>query len=229
MRESSVRWGLGSGIAATATGVLAIFLGTIFEPTTRYPDAISVATALFVRGILILISLGLALSFTYYAGMRIEQAAAPAYGVGRTHDAQTAPGASASESKSRVEAGLAGGIALAAYWAITTLYLWVLLAPQSRMPIGPFFVSRLLFGVLCILLGAGMGAIGARGALARRALLTMTLQRSQASALALPTPPTLPTPASPTEHSDGGAQQPSVEAFVPSAPPADATSTLPPE
>ncbi len=183
MREMSVRWGLGMGAAGTALGVLALLIGQMFEPSTRFADATAVATAYFVRGILVLLSLGIALALAYYGGWRAALALA------ESRDGAAPQNIEASAN--RLDAVFAGGIALFAYWFITSLYLWVLLAPQDRQPILSFLASRLVFGVLCVVLGAGMGGMGARAALARLVLRRVSLGQPAS----VPAAPVLTSPA----------------------------------
>lgn len=171
MRETQLRWGLGTGLAGGVIGVLALVVGSVLEPlSSRNVGPEALAIMLFVRGVLVLISLGIALSLAYWAGMHVA--------LDHAHLAATPAGA-----LDRTQAALAGGIALLCYWLFTTIYIYAAALLGPRTPLLAFVESRLVFGAICVVLGAGLGGLGARAAGAH-ALLDRLVAASTARASA---------------------------------------------
>lgn len=187
MRDVSLRWGLGMGAVSAVLGTIALILGSVIEPVQRVTTAEAAALAIFIRGIFVLVTLGVALGLAYYAGLRAERArliedAAPRVG--------GVAAAAASETNSRSVAVLAGGVTMFCYWLITSLYMFVL--PPSTQPSTArldalsFAENRLLFGIIFVLFGLGLGGLGGRAPAAR--LLLDRIVKT-------PAPVTVPMPA----------------------------------
>ncbi len=192
MSEASVRQALSAAIVAAITGVVALALGAFIAPIPQQTNATQVATALFIRGALALVSLALALFFAYGAGYRIEGKAA------QTSAAQLPPPDPSASSPiislfttpgSRRDAFFAGGIVMLSYWLLTTLYIVALGKYVGNVGVdatnaSSFISSHVMQGLVLIVTGLGCGGLGARAALARRVT---------SNALAAPaTPPDLP-------------------------------------
>ncbi len=170
MREASLRWGLGMGAAAAALGAFALVAGALLSPISKTTTAMAVVFALAIRYGLVLVALGISLGFAYYAGMR----------VGRDRllhnqvEGNATPVDEASVRSDRLDAAIAGGLTMVCYTIITTLYILVLPPAQqsaaTQTSVGQVLVSRLVFAVIFVAFGAGLGGLGARAAAARSLL-----------------------------------------------------------
>jgi len=196
----SVRWGLGAGVVSAVLGLLALFIGAVVEPIQTVSTAYAVVQALFVRGLLALLALAMALALAYYAGWQVEAQLAPQAEDDATPSASLAPSpatasspsaASASRprarvSDARIQAALTGAFVLAVYWLVTTLYIVTLgsriggVGAQGVAPL-TFTLDHLIQGIVFVGLGAGAGGLGGRAAAAR-----LLLQRLTARATAGP-------------------------------------------
>ena len=58
----SVRWGLGAGTISAVLGLLALIIGAVVEPIHLVSTAYAVVLALFVRGLLALLALAMAMT-----------------------------------------------------------------------------------------------------------------------------------------------------------------------
>ncbi|HLJ80260.1 MAG TPA: hypothetical protein VKT52_02160 [Ktedonobacterales bacterium] len=218
MRDTSLRWGLGMGVLSAAIGTGALLLGAIIEPFKQVTTADAVALALFIRGMLVLISLGLALGLAYYAGLRVARAYFQALIESADSLDTTTNTAIASlfgssvlgTSQNRRYAVLAGGLTMFCYWLITSMYIFVL--PPTDQSVAPqgnllnFIETRLLLGFIYVLFGLGLGGLGGRAPAARLLLDRITMPRPPAAPppippvsliAAPPAPPLLAEPASP--------------------------------
>lgn len=193
MRDTSLRWGLGMGVLSAAIGTGALLLGAIIEPFKQVTTADAVALALFIRGMLVLISLGLALGLAYYAGLRVARAYFQALIESADSLDTTTNTAIASlfgssvlgTSQNRRYAVLAGGLTMFCYWLITSMYIFVL--PPTDQSVAPqgnllnFIETRLLLGFIYILFGLGLGGLGGRAPAARLLLDRITMPRPPAA------------------------------------------------
>src|SRR5579872_1791950 len=198
MRDTSLRWGLGMGVLSAAIGTGALLLGAIIEPFKQVTTADAVALALFIRGMLVLISLGLALGLAYYAGLRVARAYFQALIESADSLDTTTNTAIASlfgssvlgTSQNRRYAVLAGGLTMFCYWLITSMYIFVL--PPTDQSVAPqgnllnFIETRLLLGFIYVLFGLGLGGLGGRAPAARLLLDRITMPRPPAA------PPPIP-------------------------------------
>jgi hypothetical protein len=206
MSEASLRQALVAAIIAAVAGVVALALGAFIAPIPSQTNASQVATALFVRGMLALIALALALFFAYGVGYRIEGAEAK-------ESLQPLPQPDPSASSplvslfttpgTRRDAVFAGGIVMLSYWLLTTLYIAALGKYIGNVGFNPadagsFISSHITQGLVLIAAGLGCGGLGSRAALARK--LT-------SKALSIPAlPPDLP-PAAGSAPADPSAPQ----------------------
>lgn len=199
MSEASLRQALGAAIAVAVIGVAALALGAFIAPIPQQTNATQVATALFIRGVLALISLALALFFSYGVGYRIEDRATQA----STPLPQPDPSASSpivslfTTPGTRRDALFAGGIVMLSYWLLTTLYIialgkYVGAVGVDAASAGSFISSHAVQGLVLIAAGLGCGGLGARAALARK--LT-------SKALSMPAVPVMPTDLPPSAGS----------------------------
>lgn len=161
MRDESLRWGLGMGAVAAILGTAALILGALIEPVKRVTTAEAAALAIFIRGIFVLVTLGIALGLAYYAGLRAERARLSA-------DASleaSSPSVAGSQNQRSV-AVLAGGLTMFCYWLITSLYMLVLppstQPPTAQVDLLSFVENRLLFGIIFVLFGLGLGGLGGK-------------------------------------------------------------------
>lgn len=197
MRDESLRWGLGMGVIAAVLGTAALILGSLIEPVNRVTTAEAAALAIFIRGIFVLITLGIALGLAYYAGLRAERErlSADAADVADAADESPSPGAVGTQTQRSV-ALLAGGLTMFCYWIITSLYLFVLppstQPPTAKVDLLSFVENRLLFGVIFVLFGLGLGGLGGR-APAARLLLDRIVKSPLPAPMVAPAATTMPT------------------------------------
>ncbi len=204
MSEASLRQALSAAIIAAVIGVVALALGGFIAPIpTQMSSATQVVTALFIRGILALFALALALIFSYVVGYRIEGsgAQAPTSELHQPDPSASSPLVSLFTTPgTRRDAVFAGGIVMLTYWLITTLYIFALGKMIGNVgvvvgDVGSFVTSHLVQGLVLILTGFGCGGLGSRAAQARR------LTRKALSIPAIPpnlAPNSASTPADPT-------------------------------
>jgi len=181
----SVRWGLGAGAISAVLGLLALIIGAVIEPIHLVSTAYAVVLALFVRGLLALLALAMAMTLAYYAGWQIEarltlQADERAQGTEAAHPpAPTPPRAPTRIADARIQATLTGAFVLALYWLVTTLYIVTLgsrfggVGAQGVAPL-MFTLTHLVQGIVFVGLGAGAGGLGGRAAAARLLLQRLT-------------------------------------------------------
>ena len=166
MRDSTLRWGLGMGLAGAALGIATLVLGAFFLPIPQDSTAENVATAILIRGILALLALGITLGLAYYAGLRVER------------DRVRSGGASASSGdtasfQERSGSLIAGFLVSFCWWFGTTLTGYLLpLLPQAAGSAASLsdFEQRLIWGVLVAIIGTGLGGMGSRTIAAGRLL-----------------------------------------------------------
>lgn len=188
MSETSLRWGLGMGALAAGIGLVALFVSGWFQPPTSPTTVDREVQYLLVAGMVLLISLGLVLGLAYYAGLRAERdrPAAELSSFGDPHR----------------ESAWAGTIVMAAYWLVTTLL--VLLAPhhQGDPSAGGVVGQRLILGLILLVFGYGLGAMGGRAPAARSLLNDIaTRPRAQATPASTPLDDASPAPGeSPASH-----------------------------
>lgn len=222
MRDESLRWGLGMGAVSAAMGTAALLLGSLVEPVQRVTTAEAAALAIFVRGIFVLVTLGVALGLAYYAGLRAERARLTEAAAQSTDGSAS----TANEQNPRSVALLAGGLTMFCYWLITSLYLLVL--PPSTQPstakldVLAFIESRLLFGIIFVVFGLGLGGLGGRAPAARLLLDRIIKSPFPAVAVATPAPGSAAVmPAADPERVDmptaGAAQEQDIDRTAPSA------------
>ena len=185
MRDATLRWGLGMGVASAALGIIALLGGAFFFPIPSDSTADSVAAALLIRGILALSALGVTLGLAYYAGVRVERDR-----VGNLPEA-SARVALAATAQDRMGSLVAGLLVSFCWWFGTTLtgYLMPLLPQTASSAADPSqLVWRLIWGALITTIGAGLGGLGAR-MIAARALLDRVILSAQATTVPLLAPP----------------------------------------
>jgi hypothetical protein len=162
MRETSLRWGLGMGAIAAALGVIAQVVGAQFRPAGSRATFDQAIKYLLIAGPLVLIALGVALGLAYYAGLRAER--------------DRPPRASAAEDElpqwggERRDSAVAGALVMLAYWLLTSLYAFVLGLREGGTDAGSFLGQHIIQGILFLLFGYGLGALGGRAPAARKLL-----------------------------------------------------------
>lgn len=193
MRQLGLRWGLTFGVAGAVLGVLTLLIGKVFVPVPASGTAETVVVAVFIQGLLALVALGVVFGMAYYAGLRTERDKLLA------DSTEATPALGAPEDRSG--SIFAGGLVMLCYWFVTTLYLWlqptVAPGPQAQRPdVGQFLESRLIFGVVCLIFGIGLGGLGGRAPAARRLLDRIAVTPAAAPvASPLVAAPSAPTPA----------------------------------
>lgn len=202
MHEVSRRWALTMSVIAVVVGVAALLIGAFVAPIVATgEDALALATAIFVRGILALIALAIAVTLAYIGGYRIQssfeptpQTPSPAVSTSPLLALFTTPGP-------RRDALFAGALTLTAYWFFTTIYIAAMgrnlggLDNPSGVP--SFILTRLALGVALAAAGGGAGALGARNALTRTITQRIFSTGESAAPAESPTSGAQPFPAQP--------------------------------
>ena len=189
----ALRWGAGIGAICALLGIVALVAGALAAPIHDISNAYAVALAVFVRGLLALVSLAMALILAYYAGYRVESrltasltaqpaSASAAFSSPTTATTTASPSASPAPSETtalRIQATLSGAIALLLYWFATALYITVFgsrVGDMGAVGASPasFTFWRIAQGVIYVGLGAGFGALGGRASAAQRLLRRLT-------------------------------------------------------
>jgi hypothetical protein len=163
------------GAVATGLGIISLLIGlalTSFQKPGMDPTQL--VAVIMVRAIVRLLFLGMAAGLAYYAGFRVERERVAARG----------EAAESSDEQNHLEAVLVGGLVMFCDWAVQTIFIYVsgMSGPQPNL--FSFLGSQAILGAICVLFGAGLGGLGARGE-ATRGLL-----RKVALAPAPATPPT---------------------------------------
>ncbi|HLY30434.1 MAG TPA: hypothetical protein VKQ36_05370 [Ktedonobacterales bacterium] len=199
---SALRWGLGAGAICALLGVAALLGGALAAPIHSVSNAYAVALALFVRGVLSLLSLAMALTLAYYAGYQVESrltalTTQPASSqTSSSVSSSTASATPAQGASLRTQAALSGALALLLFWFATALYITLLgsrvgdLGATGASPVS-FTLWRLAQGIVYVGLGGGFGALGGRASAAHRLLRRLTTLATTAPTSA-PQPPIVP-------------------------------------
>ncbi len=176
MPESSLRWGGWLGALSAGLGVFAYFAGAFLTPlTSKVTTGEAVIPIVLIRGLFVLVALGVALGLAYYSGMR----------VGRDQLASSAPdGVSLASTGDRLPAVLSGGLVMVIYWLVTRFVGAVIAFPPfTRLSVHDLGVN-VIAGLLFVCLGAGLGGIGARTASTsklRESVIVVTTPRAAGS------------------------------------------------
>ena len=203
MSESGLRWGLQIGVINAALGVLSLMIGAVFAPLqSQQPSVEAIVIPYFIRGILVLLVLGVALGLSYYAGIRAERSRLELLALESADGAASQP-SSASDRSGSV---FAGALAMLVYWFVTTLYTYLFpVVPQGGTAGGSQVAtleSHVVLGVVFVCLGAGLGGLGSRVPAARMLLDRLIVKPSTVATIA-PITPILPEAAGGTTPSDG--------------------------
>jgi hypothetical protein len=162
MRESSLRWGLGLGAIAATLGIIAEVIGAQFQPHGNQDSFDQAIKYLLIAGPLVLMALGIALGLAYFAGLRAERDRPP-------KPADASPDEIPPWGGEQRDSALAGVVVMGAYWLITMLYSFVLNLHTSAA-LGSFISQHLIQGIIFLLFGYGLGALGGRAPAARHLL-----------------------------------------------------------
>ena len=163
MRESSLRWGLGMGAIAATLGIIEEVIGAQFQPQGNQGTFDQAIKYLLSAGPLGLMALGIALGRAYFAGLRAERSRPP-------KPADTPPDEIPPWGGEQRDSALAGAMVMGAYWLITMLYGFVLNVHANATSISGFISQHIIQGIIFLLLGYGLGALGGRAPAARRLL-----------------------------------------------------------
>ncbi len=157
MDRTSLRWGLLLGGVSAAIGIVSLLIWVALLPLQgSNADATQIVVVILIRAVVRLVFLALALGVAYYGGYRIEQERTAMQGT--------------LTSQRRMDAVLAGGLILLVDWLAQTVFMYATGITGQRGPVLSFVGSQLVFGVICVLFGAGLAGIGARDQASRRVL-----------------------------------------------------------
>jgi hypothetical protein len=189
MSETSLRWALGMGALAAGIGLVVEFVTGWFQPPTNPTTVDREVQYVLVAGILLLLSLGVVLGLAYYAGVRAE----------RDRPAME----SSSFGDPHRESAWAGTIVMAAYWLVTTLQMLLTSARSGGSSAGGLVGQRLIIGLILLVFGYGLGALGGRAPAARGLLNDIaTRPRAQPTPASTPLEDTSPAPGEPPAFYD---------------------------
>jgi len=199
MHEYSQRLALTMAVIAAVEGILALIVGAFLAPIPSHIDATTLATALFIRGLLALIALAAAFALAYVAGYRIEAQLGPSNADPKPALASSPLVAMFVTPGPRRDAIYSGMLTLAAYWFFTTIYIAALghtigEGSLTAANAGSFVFSRLLQGLALAIAGAGAGGLGARNAAMRRITQRVFRGAPATSAIDMPPAPSQPAP-----------------------------------
>src|SRR5260221_9652269 len=185
----SLGGGLGWAAIAGGSGARPRCPGGFSAPSPPNTTADLLVIALLIQGVLSLIALGVMCAISYLAGQRTERDRQRAF---------TLEGGEGTAPPDRSSAVLAGGVVAICYWFVTTLIQFLVPATQqaatNRLDVKTFLIQRLIFGVFCVLLGAGMGGLGARSVVARQLMQRVVKPAYPAPRATIATPPAVPPP-----------------------------------
>ena len=201
LRQASLFWGLGLGIAAASLSILSLALGGIIAPLPRTTTANTVVVSVFIRGLLVYIALGVSFGLAYFAGLRVAKditarRASEHGGVSPMLDAQTV-------TQDRIGSVFAGGLVMLLYSLVYTALVFTFTtntphSPKTQTNMGQFLAIRLAFAFFFVLFGAGLGGLGARSLQSRRMLSLLNIAPAVSPVLAQPPHVAPPVAATPT-------------------------------
>lgn len=188
VREAGLRWGALVGGVGAALGVVSYLAGAILAPvrSTRLSGDAAI-TGVFIHVLLVLVVLGVVLGLSYYAGMRITR---------EQIDAASAGGAE-TPAPDRAPAALGGAVAMLLYWFFTTLYVYLFPPFGQRDSSLQALEGHVLLGVVFVIMGAGLGSMGARAVTARRLITRVIIAPAPPRAAGVPAATAPETPAEP--------------------------------
>jgi hypothetical protein len=189
MREASVRWALALGAVAAVIGAVAQLAGGLLVPRQGISSFSEVIRYLLVAIPVALLAFCLALGLAYLAGLQAERARP------RTPPSDELP----RWGNERIESAFAGAIVMALFCVFSALVAVLMNLRVPTTPTGALLGQRAVQTTLLVIVGYGMGALGARGRAAR------TLLDEIAPAATTPAAPT------PTEAPDSPAAAPASE------------------
>jgi hypothetical protein len=193
MRDGSLRYGLTNGVGAALIGLLALMIGGVFAPISKgTTSADAVVVAVTIRGLIAYLGLFVSLGLAYYAGGQTERQ--------RLATGTQEPGDQGAEQVKRDPYGAAftGAIVLLCYWFVTTIYSYIFPATPALKGVATNGLQTLeqhaIYGVILVLLGAGMASLGGRTAFTRRMMsrLVMAPKPAPVPALRVEVAPLLP-------------------------------------
>src|SRR5579884_2435342 len=157
MRDTHLRWGVIIGAVGAALGLLSYIAGAVLAPvqSTRISGDAAI-TNVFIHILFVLAVLGVVLGLAYYGGMRATRERLDA---AQGDDAATAD---------RAGAALTGAVVMLIYWFVTRVYLYIAPPFGTRDTSLGAMEGTVILGVVFVLMGAGLGSMGARTVTSKR-------------------------------------------------------------
>ena len=193
MREATVRWALVLGAVAAALGAVAQLIGGLLVPRQGISSFNEIIRYLIVAIPIALLGFCLALGLAYLAGLQAERARP------RTPPSDELP----RWGNERIESAVAGAIVMALFCVFSTL---VAVLFNLRFPVtatGTLLGQRAVQTVLLVIVGYGMGALGARARAARTLLDEIAPAATPAEPVPSPAAPIAPDAAPASEDAAG--------------------------
>jgi uncharacterized membrane protein len=184
MREATGRWALGLGAIAALIGAAAQFVGGLFVPRQGVSSFSEIIRYLLVAIPIALVAFGLALGLAYIAGLQVERARP------RTPPSDEPP----RWGNESIQSAFAGAIVMGLFCVFSALVAVLLNLRFPTTSTGALLGQRAVQTTLLVILGFGMGALGARSRAART-----LLDEIAPAAPADSTPPDAPGADTPTE------------------------------
>lgn len=181
MREATTRWALGLGAVAALFGAAAQFIGGIFLPRQSVSSFSEILRYLLLALPIALLAFAAALALAYVAGLQTERARP------RTPPSDEPP----RWGNERIESSFAGAIVMALFSVFSALVAVLLNLRYPTSSTGALLGQRAVQTTLLVILGFGMGALGARSR-AARSLLDEIAPAAAPGAAATPDAPTPP-------------------------------------
>lgn len=191
MREATARWALGLGAVAGLLGAAAQFVGGLFIPRQGVSSFEQVIHYLLVAIPTALAALGIALGLAYLAGLQAER------GRPRTPPTDEPP----RWADERIGSSFAGAIVMALFCVFSALVAVLVNLRTGNTSTGALLGQRAVQTTLLVILGFGMGALGARSRAARSLL----------DEIAPAAPPQVPEAATPAAPAEAPADAPAAE------------------
>lgn len=157
MRDTYLRWGAIIGLVGAGLGLLSYIAGAVMAPvqSTRLSGDAAI-TNVFIHILFVLAVLGVVLGLAYYGGMRATR---------ELLDAATADDAAAAD---RTGGALTGAVVMLIYWFVTRLYQYIEPPFGTRDTSLGALEGTVILGVVFVLMGAGLGSMGARMVTSKR-------------------------------------------------------------
>jgi hypothetical protein len=209
MREATVRWALGFGAVAALVGAVGQLIGGLLVPPRGVSSINEVVRYLLLAVPVALVAFCGALGLAYFAGLKVE----------RTRPSTPPSDEPPRWADERIESSFAGAIVMGLFCVFSALVAVLINLRIHSTTTAGLLGQRAIQTVLLMILGFGMGALGARARSSRRLLDLIAPVATPAApapteppAIVAPDEPAPPAvPSSPAAATDGQPAAPASE------------------